>query len=103
MKENQGEFNNPIHDALMKKALGYSHTEVVEEFVSGEEGEIKLNKKRVTTKTDPPDISAIKLLIEREGGVEDLSDEQLEEEKRRLLKLLNETKNKRRRKNGQDD
>jgi hypothetical protein len=33
-------------DALIKKALGYDATEVVEEYVSGEEGEIKLTKKK---------------------------------------------------------
>lgn len=83
----QTDFN----DALIKKALGYDCTEVVEEYVSGDEGEIKLTKKKVTKKNVPPDITAIKILLDKNGGaVEDMTDEELEEEKKRLLMLLKE-------------
>ena len=37
-------------DALVKKALGYDATEIVEEYVSSDEGEVKLTKKKVTKK-----------------------------------------------------
>ena len=78
-------------DALIKKALGYDCTEVVEEYVSGEEGEIRLAKKKVTKKNVPPDITAIKLLIDQtDQPIETLTDEELEQEKQRLLKLLKE-------------
>ena len=81
---NEGNFR----DILMKKALGYDCTETVEEYVS-ENGEIKLTKKKVTKKNVPPDISALKLLIEDKGrSVSSMSDEELEEEKERLMKLL---------------
>ncbi|MBQ3116189.1 MAG: hypothetical protein IJC07_04095 [Clostridia bacterium] len=81
----QGDFK----EALIKKALGYDATEVVEEYVAGEEGEVKLSKKKVTKKNVPPDITAIKILLESQTeNVEDMSDEQLEKEKERLIKLL---------------
>ena len=40
--------NSDFKEALIKKALGYDATEVVEEYVSGDEGDIKLTKKKVT-------------------------------------------------------
>ena len=35
-----------VKAALVKKALGYDATEVVEEYVSDEAGEVKLSKKK---------------------------------------------------------
>ena len=80
-----------LKEALIKKALGYDATEIIEEYVAGDEGEIKLSKRKVTKKNVPPDITAIKMLIE-EGGksVKEMSDEELNEEKQRLLNLLSE-------------
>lgn len=84
-----------IEKALIKKALGYDSTEVVEEYVTGEEGEIKLTKKKVTKKNVPPDITAIKMLMELEDvPIEEMTDEELEREKTRLLKLLKDYQNK---------
>jgi hypothetical protein len=82
--------NSDFKDALIKKALGYDATEVVEEYVSGDEGDIKLTKKKVTKKNVPPDITAIKIIMEdkSDNQVAGLSDEQLESEKQRLIKLL---------------
>ncbi len=77
--------------ALIKKALGYDATEVVEEYAGDDQGEIKLLKKKVTTKYVPPDTTALKLLLDQsEKDVLEMSDEELEKEKNRLLKLLNE-------------
>ena len=77
--------------ALIKKALGYDATEVVEEYAGVGDGEIKLLKKKVTTKYVPPDTTALKLLLDQsEKDVFEMSDEELEKEKNRLLKLLNE-------------
>ena len=85
-------FSEQLETALVKKALGYNAKETVEEYVSGEEGEIKLAKKKVTTKNVPPDITALKILLEEKvEPLSELTDEQLEEEKQRLLKLLNQT------------
>ena len=84
-------YDEKIKKALIKKALGYDATEVVEEFVSGEEGEIKLTKKKVTKKNVPPDLTAIKMLTEESAvDLRQMSDAELEQEKQRLEKLLAE-------------
>ena len=94
VKTKKSVSQSDFKDALVKKALGYDCTEVVEEYVSGDEGEIRLTKKKVTKKNVPPDITAIKLLIDQnEQPIDQMSDEQLEEEKQRLLKLLKEYDN----------
>ena len=59
---------------------------MVEEF-SIEDGELKLVKKKVTKREIPPDIKAVKLLMEERG---EPTDEELEEEKRRLMNMLDE-------------
>ena len=79
-----------IKEALLKKALGYDCTETVEEYVS-EEGEIRLTKKKITKKNVPPDMSALKILLEESTiPVTEMSDEELNEEKMRLIKILAE-------------
>ena len=50
-------------------------------------GHFELVKKRVTTKDVPPDIAAAKIILD-DGGIDELTDEQLEAEKRRLLEIL---------------
>jgi hypothetical protein len=78
-------------EALIKKAIGYDTTEIVEEYVSGDEGDIKLTKKKVTKKNVPPDLSALKLLLDSENvSLDSMSDEELEREKQRLLELLSD-------------
>ncbi len=76
-----------LQKALVKKALGYDAEEIVEEYV-GEEDGVKLSKRKVTVKNYPPDLSAIKMLMEELPEVESMTDEQLEKEKKRLLELL---------------
>lgn len=76
-----------IKKALIKCATGLKSQEVVEEFAV-EDGELKLVKRKVTKREIPPDIKAVKLLLDGESG--DLSDEALEEEKQKLLKMLKE-------------
>lgn len=75
-----------ILEAVARRACGYSAQEVVEEY-SVVDGSLELVKKRITLKDVPPDISAAKMLIDGES-LSDLSDEQLEAEKQRLLSLL---------------
>ena len=53
-------------------------------------------KRKVVLKPVPPDVSALKLLKEFENeseNVKSLSDEELEKEKFRLIKLLEESQN----------
>lgn len=81
------EGDENIKNALIKCATGLSTSETVEEFAVGEEGELRLVKKKVTKRDIPPDIKAVKLLMEERGEV---SDEELEAEREKLLKLLDE-------------
>ena len=53
-----------IRKALLKKALGYNADEVIEEYALNE-GEEVLVKKKVTKKHYGPDVSAVKILLER--------------------------------------
>ena len=80
-------FEDDIFGALKKCAVGLETNEIVEEF-GVEDGELKLVKRKVTKRDIPPDIKAVKMLIDG-GGVDGLSVEELEEEKQKLLKLLN--------------
>ena len=81
-------------EALIKKALGYDVTEVVEEYVGNDDGEVKLSKKKVTTKNVPPDMSALKILLDdSQKEVGQMTDEELEKEKIRLINLLKEIQN----------
>ena len=77
-----------IRKAIMKVALGYSVEEVTEEY-GVEDGELKLIKRKETKKDVPPDLKAVKLLMdEKDWSV--LTDEELEAEKNRLLAQLKE-------------
>ena len=78
-----------IGEALLKVALGYQVAEVTEEYAEVD-GKLKLTKRKKTKKDVPPDLKAVQLLLanEDDGGFGDLSDEDLEMEKARLLTLL---------------
>lgn len=83
-----------IRKALFKKALGYNADEVIEEYALNE-GEEVLVKKKVTKKHYGPDVSAVKILLERyyqtyQEKISLMSDQELLEEEERLLKLLKE-------------
>ena len=79
-----------IGEALLKVALGYQVAEVTEEYAE-EDGELKLVKRKKTKKDVPPDLKAVQLLLSEEGeGYEQWTDEQLEEERQRLLASLKE-------------
>ncbi len=80
-----------VKKAILKVALGYSLEEVTEEY-GVEDGELKLVKRRETKKDVPPDLKAVKLLLE-EKDYSALSDEELKAEKRRLLAQLKEEAN----------
>lgn len=80
-------FEDDILGALKKCAVGLETNEVVEEY-DAKDGELRLVKRKVTKRDIPPDIKAVKMLMEG-GGVDGLTVEELEEEKKNLLKLLN--------------
>ncbi len=77
-----------VKEAVLKVALGYSLKEVTEEY-GVEDGELKLVKRKETLKDVPPDLKAAKLLLE-EDDYSAFTDEELEAEKKRLLKQLKE-------------
>lgn len=83
-----------LEKMLLRKALGYKSSEIVEEYIMDKDGgSLTLSKRKVTYKQVPPDVSATKVLLEigPENGsaLSEMTDSQLEEEKQRLLKLLN--------------
>ena len=83
-----------IRKALLKKALGYNTDEVIEEYALNEGQEV-LIKKKITKKHYSPDVSAVKILLERyyqtyQEKISLMSDQELLEEEGRLLKLLKE-------------
>ena len=85
-----------ITNALYKKAFVYDTNEVVEEFVLDEGRDYKLSKRKVTKKHISPDLTAVKMLLEKiESKTEiysDMSDEELMREKLRLLEILEKLK-----------
>ena len=72
--------------ALKKCAVGFGTSEVVEEF-GVQDGELILVKKKVTRRDIPPDIKAVKMLMD-ESSCANLSDDELEEEREKLINLL---------------
>lgn len=79
-----------IAAALKKVAFGFSLEEVTEEY-SVEDGEVKLTKRKEVRKDVPPDLKAVKMLLEGEAqDFSAMSDDELEKEKTRLLNLLKE-------------
>lgn len=74
---------------LLKKAMGYSVDEVVEEYVN-DENELKLVKKKITKKHIPPDINAAKALLEKSNEMsmeklKNMSDEELQSMRKKIL------------------
>ena len=81
--------SDKINDALLKVALGYQVAEVTEEYAEVD-GALKLTKRKKTKKDVPPDLKAVQLLLAENGGEEysAWSDEDLEAERKKLLKAL---------------
>ena len=84
-------IRDDILEAVVKRARGYTATETVEDYAVVD-GALELVKKRVTVKDVPPDMTAAKLIMD-DGGTDELTDEQLAIEKRRLLTELAESEN----------
>lgn len=82
-----------LKDALIKKATGYVAEECVEEFLPDKDsGEMKIVKRKITTKQVPPDLTAVKLLCDITGekpfDFSAMCDEELLAEKQRLCDLI---------------
>ncbi len=87
--------DDKLSNALLSKAVGCTTSEVVEEYaINDEDGNMHLVKKKVTTKKLPPDITAVKTLLEfygTENKFENLTDEELYNERNKLIELLKST------------
>ena len=84
-----------LEKALFEKATGYTTQEVIEEYgLSGDD--FVLQKRKTSTKSYPPDLTALQILLEGKEEVRnkysEMSNEELEKEKLRLIKLLKEKK-----------
>lgn len=80
-----------LAQVLLKKAKGYIVREKTDEYVVTTDGEKKLVKSKVVTKRAPPDVAACKALLQLDDNGPDfvnMTDEQLKEEKARLIRLL---------------
>lgn len=82
-----------IADSILKKAAGYEAVETQEEYALID-GEMTLIKRKVTRKDVPPDVTALKLLLD-EAQPDDIGKEEIERERRELteeyLRRLRET------------
>ena len=86
-----------LKQALLKKALGYDVDEIVEEYTADENGNAILSKRKITKKYNPPDINALKFLLEQgelsDDEISKMTDKELKENMNRLLQLLKEKEN----------
>lgn len=81
--------DDDLQQALKKCAVGFDTSETVEEFAV-QDGELRLVKRKVTRRDIPPDIKAVKMLLDGRPDEDDMSDEQLEAERNKLLNMLKE-------------
>lgn len=82
-------MNEELLRMLYKKATGYTVQEVVEEY-SGDDPSTVI-KRKVSNKYIPPDLTALKMYTEltcKDNPFVDMSDEDLQKEKTRLLAEL---------------
>ena len=87
--------NKKLKEALINKALGYTTKEITEEYgISGDD--FVLQKRKTSTKSYPPDLSALQILLDKEGDFDEfehMTDEELMLEKEKIIsKLLKEKK-----------
>ena len=78
-----------LKKALIKCAVGFDTSEVVEEYAVDGDG-LKLVKRKVTKRDVPPDIKAVKMLLDGEADAKEMSDEELEERRKKLIEMLKE-------------
>ena len=88
-------FDEKTLDLLKKHIVGFNAKEITTEYTIDEEtGKLKISKQKIQEKNIPPNTDLIKILcqqIERPmDRYEDMTDEELEKEKQRLLKELKE-------------
>lgn len=88
MKE---DFKDLMVRVLLKKAKGYLTKEKTDEYTVDKDGVKTLVKSKTVTKRTAPDVNACKVLLQLdvdELNLTDMTDEQLNAEKLRLIALL---------------
>lgn len=79
-----------VKNALIKKAIGYTTDEVVEEYVIDDKNCEHLVKKKITRKFVPADLTASKMLLdylaEKPETYDNLSEAELDEKAIKLFK-----------------
>ncbi len=88
-------FDDVTFKALKTCITGFTTKEIVSEYaVDDETGDLKIVKQKISEKNIPPNTDIIKLIYqhyaEAKVDYESLTDEQLEQEKQRLILELKE-------------
>lgn len=80
-------MDEEIVKSIIKRAKGYRYKEIQEEYAYEEGGKPVLTKRKVASKYCPPDANALKVYMGITMGeeVRDMSDEELERERDRLI------------------
>ena len=83
------DFQKLLTNCLLKRAKGFYCTETTTEYIF-QDGKKVAQKQKTTKKYVLPDVASAKVLMEynSQADVSSLTDEQLQVEKLRLLKLL---------------
>lgn len=93
---NLEDLDNETAKAIKKLVKGFCLKEVVEEYVADANGNMQLSKQKISKKIVPPNTDILKMLYkgeEQKVSFESWSDEDLEKEKQRLLKILKKGEN----------
>ena len=84
-------IDKDIEKALIKKALGYTQEEMVEEYAKVDD-DIVLSKRKITKKDIPPDMNAIKFLMTVKDisnkDIKSMSLKELENERDKYKQIL---------------
>lgn len=84
-------IDKDIEKALIKKALGYTQEEMVEEYAKVDD-DIVLSKRKITKKDVPPDMNAIKFLMTVKDisnkDIKNMSLKELESEREKYKQIL---------------
>lgn len=96
MKKGKIKLDESVLQAINKCVLGLTSKETTTEYAPDENGELKVVKQKVSEKIIPPNVDIIKLiyqsLIDKKIDYNEMTDEELEAEKQRLLNELKEKK-----------
>lgn len=85
-------LNENTLKAIKKLTDGMILKEVTEEFVLDDDGDMKLVKKKVNSKTIPPNFDVVKMIYSNQKDqlsiYEEMSDEELENERQKVLREI---------------